>query len=873
MKIKPLSYAVSAIMLSYISHVPLAQAAISSTANTNTQGQKLMSPILASQQPSEPNPTLNLVSIPTAIFETITVASSSKHVPTGLAFDNTQKASDVIINKEKLQQRSATLGNALADELGVHSNPFGGGSSTPVIRGQEGVRVKILQNGLDAIDMSTLSPDHAVGVDTLLADRVELIRGASTLLYSTASPAGVINVVDGRIPTEVPEDYNGEAALRFNENNDERVATAGVTFGLTDRVALRVEGLTRKANNYEVPEIKLGEPLNYLPDSHNKSNVGTVGLSYIGDSGHIGVAYSQREDNYGLVGHNHKFDECSGHVVYPQGIGKNRPYLNAYPHLMGDDDLADSFHFHCGTDHDLDAPHSHDNPYGHNHDHTQGGPWVDMKSKSYYLQGELLDPIPSIEKVRLNVAYHDYHHEEHDHGKTLPDSSKPDGSVFIKANPSYFDNQGYNAKLEAYHTPTENLQGVWGIQSQSHKSSALIPSKQERTENRRLLVENKHQQFSLFGVEQYKLNDWLFETGLRYEQSKIPVTYDMGEIEAQNKRHSQLSIPEQPDLTPYKESAFSYALGYIWDITPEYRLDMSYSHNERLPTPMELYYHGKNLATNSFLYGNKDLNKEESDNFELGLQFTGDKWHYKASAYSNHFDNYVHAENLHKDGNLYMRRMTQSKAKIKGLEAEVRYEYLPGHSATLFGDYVRGKLYGFAPIYGNNIYDEVTKYMPPEECGATPNDPDYEEWCGYPDYELVGVDKVDRPQRNAPRMSPMRLGFRLNNDYNNNWSTSLDFTRVFAQNKTSTAIIANIPREETRLKVVEIPEEATSGYSLLNVGVDYKNTWHNGKHPLDYTVSLRANNLLNEDIYVHNSFLPFVPQMGRNVSLGFNVLF
>lgn len=64
-----------------------------------------------------------------------------------------------------------------------------------------------------------------------------------------------------------------------------------------------------------------------MPDSHNKSNVGTVGLSYIGDSGHIGVAYSQREDNYGLVGHHHKFDECSGHVVYPQGIGKNRPYL------------------------------------------------------------------------------------------------------------------------------------------------------------------------------------------------------------------------------------------------------------------------------------------------------------------------------------------------------------------------------------------------------------------------------------------------------------------------------------------------------------------------------------------------------------------
>lgn len=98
MKIKPLSYAVSAIMLSYISHVPLAQAAISSTANT--QGQKLMSPILASKQPSEPNPTLNPVSIPTAIFETISVASSSKHVPTGLAFDNAQKPATSLLTKK-----------------------------------------------------------------------------------------------------------------------------------------------------------------------------------------------------------------------------------------------------------------------------------------------------------------------------------------------------------------------------------------------------------------------------------------------------------------------------------------------------------------------------------------------------------------------------------------------------------------------------------------------------------------------------------------------------------------------------------------------------------------------------------------------------
>lgn len=74
------------------------------------------------------------------------------------------------------------MGNALAGELGIHSNPFGGGSSSPIIRGQEGVRIKILQNGSDVVDMSTISPDHAIAADSLLAQQVEIVRGTSTLL-------------------------------------------------------------------------------------------------------------------------------------------------------------------------------------------------------------------------------------------------------------------------------------------------------------------------------------------------------------------------------------------------------------------------------------------------------------------------------------------------------------------------------------------------------------------------------------------------------------------------------------------------------------------------------------------------------------------
>ena len=67
-----------------------------------------------------------------------------------------------------------------------------------MIRGQEGVRVKMLQNGSDVVDMSAISPDHVVAADTLLAKQVEIVRGTPTLLYSSASPAGVVNIPDSR---------------------------------------------------------------------------------------------------------------------------------------------------------------------------------------------------------------------------------------------------------------------------------------------------------------------------------------------------------------------------------------------------------------------------------------------------------------------------------------------------------------------------------------------------------------------------------------------------------------------------------------------------------------------------------------------------
>lgn len=818
-------------------------------------------------------------SSPETTLNTIVIEATSANKVNSLAFAESQKASDMVISKERLKSKSATLGNALAGESGIHSNPFGGGASAPVIRGQEGVRVKILQNGSAVADMSTVSPDHAVAVDTLLASRVEVVRGASTLMHANASPAGVINVIDNRIPDKMPAGITGETMLRFNAGSDEKLAIAGVSAPLNDKLVLRLEAMGRDANPYNVPAINFGKVLNYLPDSYNKSTVGTLGLSYIGNQGHIGLAYSERKDKYGLVGHNHKFDECSGHVSDTSSNstwgGSERKYLSPYPHLMRDEDviIAEGLHLHCPRDITSDPGHSHKNPYGHVHDHTQKGPWVDMTSKTFSLQGEINHPIPSIDKIRLTASHSDYKHQEYDDGKHIPDPAF--GKVFVQGNTSYWGNKGLTSKLSIHQSPTDRLSFVWGFDNQNNKTYALIPSNKEKKENRRLLVENTQKTHSIFGLSEYKIGNVKLHTALRREHTSIPIEYNMDEINAAIAQGE--GKQELPDLTPYQSTATSYAVGAIWDVTPKLRLDTTFSHNERTPTPMELYYHGKHLATNSFLYGKKDLDKEKSDNGELGLTFKGDKWRVKGSIYANKFDNYIHPENLYKNGNLTMRRFTQSKAKLKGAELEIGYQFNPNLNISVFGDMVRGKLYDFAPLVGKNFYESrpTGRFEDPDDCGYSRDHPDYKKECEIMESVLVGQDTIARPDRHPPRLSPDRIGMRINGEYGN-FSPSLEFIRVFDQNRTSNSVAAKYNSECThhqygdkRLCPIFIQEDATKGYNLLNMGLDY----HNYFKGLQYTVSLNANNLLNEKVYIHNSFLPFVPQQGRNFSLALTTKF
>ena len=369
--------------------------------------------------------------------------------------------------------------------MGVSSNSFGAGSSRPVIRGQEGARVKVMQNATETMDVSSLSPDHAVTVDPQLAQKIEVIRGPSTLLYGAGSVGGLVNVVDTKIPTVMPEnDYTGDVGIRYNSVNDEKIAHAGVTVGLGSNVALRVEGLKRDANDYISPDYLHDhdgelEKEKRVGNTFSKLDNVNVGLSWIGERGFAGVSYSNRQDQYGLPGHSHEYESC-------------------HPH--GD-------HLHC----DGDTAHDHAR---HGHDegleeeaHADSGPWIDMKTERYDFRSELDQPFAGFKKLRAQASYTDYQHDEIE-----------DATVMTT-----FKSKGYEGRVELVHNPIAKWEGVWGVQASQQKLDI--------TGEEAILEPNKTEKYSVFGLEHRQFGDFHVELGTRFDHQNVDIDSDQKDFD------------------------------------------------------------------------------------------------------------------------------------------------------------------------------------------------------------------------------------------------------------------------------------------------------------------------------------------------------
>lgn len=410
------------------------------------------------------------VFVPSALAQTPadTVRDTAANLPevtvsaSGLqlgASDMTTPAT-VLEGDELVRRREATLGETLGGEPGITSSHFGAGASRPIIRGMDGPRVKVLSDGSELHDASTISPDHAVVSEPMLATQIEVLRGPSALVYGGGAVGGVVNVLDGKVPTAVPQKgYEGSAELRANTGARERAGAFALTGG-AGNLAVHVEGVARDAGDYRVGSgWSQGSK---VEGSLNRTDTGSVGLSWVGDRGYLGAAYTRQTARYGLPGHDHGFEGCHAH----------------------------GNHLHCG---------SHGPDDGHDHDRDQEGehgdvPVVDLRSERFDVRGELRNPFAGFSALRLRAGVTDYVHDEVE-----------DGAVATT-----FKNKAHDVRIELQHEPIAGFKGMLGVQTSQRKFSALGEEAYvQPTVTRKT---------GWFVLEEYRVNDWRFEAALRHDR-------------------------------------------------------------------------------------------------------------------------------------------------------------------------------------------------------------------------------------------------------------------------------------------------------------------------------------------------------------------
>lgn len=210
-----------------------------------------------------------------------------------------------VMDRTELSEALApTLGETLDGQAGVSSSYFGPGSSRPVIRGQGGGRISVLEGGLGTGDASTTSPDHAVASDPIAAERIEILRGPATLLYGSTAVGGVVNIIDQRVPDYVPRDgLAGHVDLRYGGAADEAAGSMAFDGG-AGRFAWHADGLLRDTDDYDIPGYAVrGDPTSAygrLPNSSLESEGGTLGASWVGERGFVGGSLRTFDTNYGI---------------------------------------------------------------------------------------------------------------------------------------------------------------------------------------------------------------------------------------------------------------------------------------------------------------------------------------------------------------------------------------------------------------------------------------------------------------------------------------------------------------------------------------------------------------------------------------------
>lgn len=231
--------------------------------------------------------------------------------PLGVSADELIVPISILGGRELSLKRESTLGDTLNGISGVSATSFGPNASRPIIRGLDAERVRIMQNGIGILDASSLSFDHAVSLDPLVIEQIEVIRGPAALLYGGSAVGGVVNAIDHRIPTEKLDGISGRAEASAGGANSQNNLAGVVDVG-NGKIAIHADAYSRKTSDLDIPGYAVSsrkskadgtvrDNRGRLVNSSSSSDGGALGASLTFDNGYAGISYSGFRNNYGTV--------------------------------------------------------------------------------------------------------------------------------------------------------------------------------------------------------------------------------------------------------------------------------------------------------------------------------------------------------------------------------------------------------------------------------------------------------------------------------------------------------------------------------------------------------------------------------------------
>ena len=368
----------------------------------------------------------------------------------------------VISGAELTRELRPTIGETLARQPGVSATSFGPNASRPVLRGFQGERVRVLTDGIGSLDASNTSVDHAVAVNPLTAERIEVLRGPSALLFGSSAIGGVVNVIDARIPRRVPnEAAHFESILTYGSAANERSVNGTVDVPLGKSFVLHFDGNYTNTDDLEIGGFVLSRPLRAeaaaspdeevreladlrgrLPNTAAETSDVAAGVAWISGDNNVGVSFNRYDSLYGVP------------VRY-----------SVEPH---DED-------HEG--------------------HEEHVPRIDVRQNRADARAEIDAGSGFLDSVRFRAGWSDYRHDELEEDGEI-------GTTFLT--------EGVEGRLELVQSKRGGWGGGFGIQ---YLNRRLEVSGEEK-----YLPESRTEQAGIFALQTYETGPFRAEAGARYER-------------------------------------------------------------------------------------------------------------------------------------------------------------------------------------------------------------------------------------------------------------------------------------------------------------------------------------------------------------------